>query len=386
MIPYGRQDITQADLDAVLGVLQSDFLTQGPQVPAFEAALCDHIGACHGVAMNSATSALHIACLALGLAPGDRLWTSPITFVASSNAALYCGAQVDFVDIEPDTFNMCPKALEAKLQDAARTDALPKIVVPVAMCGQPCDMAAIRALADRYGFAILEDASHAIGGRYKGAYVGNGAYADISVFSFHPVKIITTAEGGAAMTNRPELAQRMAYLRSHGVTRDPSIMTPDPEGLRDPWVYEQVDLGYNYRMTELQAALGVTQIDRLDAYVAARAARADRYTTALADLPLDLPTQISDSASSWHLYVIRVQDPAHRRPLFDHLRGAGIGVNVHYIPVHTQPYYKGLGFRDGDFPLSEAYYARAISIPLFATMTDAQQDHVIDSLHQWAAS
>ncbi len=383
MIPYGRQDITQSDIDAVLSVLGSDFLTQGPQVPAFEQKLCSHVGARHAIAVNSATSALHIACLALGLGPGDRLSTSPITFVASSNAALYCGASVDFVDIDPQSFNMCPKALEAKLQLAARTNTLPKIVLPVAMCGQSCDMAALRALADHYGFALLEDASHAIGGRYKNGFMGNGAYADISVFSFHPVKIITTAEGGAALTNNPELAQRMGYLRSHGVSRDPAVMTPDPDNLRDPWVYEQIDLGYNYRMTEIQAALGTTQMTRLDSYVAARAAKAERYMTALADLPIDLPYQHPDSASSWHLYVIRTHNPDDRRGLFDHLRAAGVGVNVHYIPVHTQPYYKGLGFSDGDFPNAESYYSRAISIPLFATMTDAQQDHVINSLHEW---
>lgn len=379
MIPYGRQDIQQADIDAVLDVLSSDFLTQGPRVPAFEAKLAAHVGATHAVAVNSATSALHIACLALGLGPGDLLWTSPITFVASANAGLYCGADVDFVDIDPDTFNMCPRALAIKLEQARAAGRLPKIVVPVALCGQSCDMVAIRALADQYGFKVLEDASHAIGARYKGAFMGGGQYADISVFSFHPVKIITTAEGGMAVTNDAALAQKMDLLRSHGVTRNPDLMVGDSDG---PWYYQQVDLGFNYRMTEMQAALGVAQMDRLDDYVAARAARAAEFDRALADLPLDLPRQHSDTASSWHLYVIRVQDPAQHHALFEALRADGIGVNLHYIPVHTQPYYQGLGFKDGDFPASEAYYARAISIPLYAIMTDAQQGEVVRILRK----
>lgn len=354
-------------------------MTQGPCVPAFEQKLAQHVGASHGVAVNSATSALHIACLALGLQPGDILWTSPITFVASANAGLYCGAQVDFVDIDKDTFNMCPKALEAKLQKAATQNRLPKIVVPVALCGQSCDMAAIRALADQYGFKVLEDASHAIGGQYKGAFMGGGAYADISIFSFHPVKIITTAEGGMAVTNDPALAQKMQLLRSHGVTRDPSLMHGESHG---PWYYQQVDLGFNYRMTELQAALGVAQMDRLDSYVANRAQRAAHFDTALKHLPIDLPWQHPDTASAWHLYVIRLPDAAQRRPLFEALRGDGIGVNMHYIPVHTQPYYQNMGFQNGDFPVAEDYYARAISIPLYATMTQDQQDTVVATLEK----
>ena len=382
MIPYGRQDIQQSDVDAVVKVLTSDYLTQGPQVPAFEAAVTAHVGASHGVAMNSATSALHVACLALGLGAGDLLWTSPITFVASANCALYCGAEVNFVDIDPVSFNMDPEALARKLEQADAAGRLPKVVVPVAMCGQSCDMAAIRALADRYGFKIIEDASHAIGARYKGAFMGNGAYADITIFSFHPVKIITTAEGGLAVTNDPILAQKMDYLRSHGVTRNPDLMEGDSHG---PWYYQQIALGYNYRMTELQAALGVAQMARLDAYVTARAARAAAYDAALADLPLDLPTQHPDTASSWHLYVIRLQDPRRHRAVFEALRGDGLGVNLHYIPVHTQPYYKALGFAEGDFPKAEAYYARAISIPLYATMSDAQQDEVIATLRKHLA-
>jgi len=378
MIPYGRQDITQEDLDAVHAVLTSDFLTQGPQVPAFEAALAAHVGAAHAVAVNSATSALHIACLALDLGPGDLLWTSPNTFVASANCALYCGADVDFVDIDPVSFNMSVDALADKLAQAETAGRLPKVVVPVAMCGQSCDMAGIRALADKYGFKILEDASHAIGARYKGAFMGNGAYADITVFSFHPVKIITTAEGGMAVTQDAELAGRMARLRSHGITRDPALMTHASDG---PWYYQQVELGLNYRMTEMQAALGVTQMTRLDTYVATRARRAAAYDTMLADLPLDLPVQHADTNSSWHLYVIRVQQATQRRALFEALRAGGLGVNVHYIPVHLQPYYTAKGFAAGQFPVAEDYYARAISIPLYATMTDAQQQTVSDLLH-----
>lgn len=380
MIPYGRQDIQQADIDAILEVLGSDFLTQGPRVPEFEAKLAAHVGAKHGVATNSATSALHIACLALGLGKGDLLWTSPITFVASANVGLYCGADVDFVDINADTFNMCPQALATKLAAAKILGRLPKIVVPVALCGQSCDMASIRSLADKYGFKILEDASHAIGGRYQKAFMGNGSYADISVFSFHPVKIITTAEGGMAVTNDDALAQKMELLRSHGVTRNPNLMIGDNHG---PWYYQQVDLGFNYRMTELQAALGNAQMDRLDSYVAARAARAAEFDRALADLPLDLPQQHPDTDSSWHLYVIRVHDTAYHRSLFEALLADGIGVNLHYIPVHNQPYYQNLGFKDGDFPTAEAYYARAISIPLYATMTDKDHAEIVHVLRKY---
>tara|TARA_R110002051_G_scaffold256048_1_gene315128 strand:+ start:1442 stop:2593 length:1152 start_codon:yes stop_codon:yes gene_type:complete len=379
MIPYGRQDINQDDLDAVHAVLTSDFLTQGPQVPAFETALTSHVGAAHGVAVSSATAALHIACLALDLGPGDLLWTSPITFVASANCALYCGAEVDFVDIDPVSFNMSVDALAQKLAQAETVGHLPKVVVPVALCGQSCDMAGIRVLADKYGFKILEDASHAIGARYKGAFVGGGAYADITVFSFHPVKIITTAEGGMAVTQDADLAARMDRLRSHGITRDPAMMAHVSDG---PWYYQQIELGLNYRMTELQAALGVTQMTRLDTYVANRTARAAAYDDMLADLPLDLPVQHPDTASSWHLYVIRVRQAEQRRALFNALRADGLGVNVHYIPVHLQPYYTAMGFAAGQFPVAEDYYARAISIPLYATMDDAQQQMVSDVLHR----
>ncbi|MBU3057075.1 UDP-4-amino-4,6-dideoxy-N-acetyl-beta-L-altrosamine transaminase [Pseudomonas indica] len=382
MIPYGRQDITQADIDAVVGVLQSDFLTQGPMVPRFEHGVARHVGAEHALAVNSATSALHIACLALGLGPGDRLWTSPVTFVASANCGLYCGAEVDFVDIDPRTYNLCPKALEAKLQQAERDGTLPKVVVPVHLCGQPCDMQAIHALAKRYGFRVIEDASHAIGGKYQGEFIGNCRYSDITVFSFHPVKIITTAEGGMALTNDAALAERMALLRSHGITREPSKMTHESDG---PWYYQQIDLGFNYRMTELQAALGVTQLERLDRYVARRHELARRYDQLLAGLPVTTPWQHPDSYSGLHLYVIRLQLETLRsshRQVFESLREQGIGVNLHYIPVHTQPYYQRMGFQAGDFPEAERYYREAISLPMFQTMTEQQQDEVIAALHK----
>lgn len=380
MIPYGRQDVTQADIDAVIGVLQSNFLTQGPMVPRFEQQVAHHVGASHALAVNSATSALHIACLALGLGPGDRLWTSPVTFVASANCGLYCGAQVDFVDIDPRTYNLCPQALERKLEQAEREGTLPKIVVPVHLCGQPCDMQAIHALARRYGFKIIEDASHAIGGKYKGEFIGNGKYSDITVFSFHPVKIITTAEGGMALTNDAELANKMALLRSHGITRDPQQMTHEADG---PWYYQQIDLGFNYRMTELQAALGVSQMERLDQYIARRHQLAARYNDLLATLPVSTPWQHVDSYSGLHLYVIRLQlekiTKTHRQ-VFESLREQGIGVNLHYIPVHTQPYYARMGFKPEDFPVAQDYYREAISIPMFQTMTNEQQDQVVAAI------
>lgn len=382
MIPYGRQDITQADIDAVIGVLQSDFLTQGPMVPRFEQLVAQHVGASHALAVNSATSALHIACLALGLGPGDRLWTSPITFVASANCGLYCGAKVDFVDIDPKTYNLCPVALERKLEQSERDGTLPKVVVPVHLCGQPCDMQAIHSLAKRYGFKIIEDASHAIGGKYKGEFIGNGKYSDITVFSFHPVKIITAAEGGMAVTNNAELASKMALLRSHGITRDVQYMTQEPDG---PWYYQQIDLGFNYRMTELQAALGVSQMERLDQYIARRHQLAARYNEQLSTLPITLPWQHADSYSGLHLYVIRLQlekiAKTHRQ-VFESLREQGIGVNLHYIPVHTQPYYARMGFKPEEFPEAQSYYREAISIPMFQTMTLDQQDAVIASLQK----
>ncbi|MGB6241435.1 MAG: UDP-4-amino-4,6-dideoxy-N-acetyl-beta-L-altrosamine transaminase [Castellaniella sp.] len=381
MIPYGRQDITPADIAAVLEVLQSDFLTQGPKVPAFEQAVAEKVGAQHAVAVNSATSALHIACLALGLGPGDWLWTTPITFVASANCGLYCGARVDFVEIDPRTYNLCPVALECKLQRAAREGRLPKVLVAVHLCGQPCDMAAIHALAKHYGFKVIEDASHAIGGKYCDEFIGNCRYSDVTVFSFHPVKIITTAEGGMALTNDEKLASRMALYRSHGITRDPDLMTHEPDG---PWYYQQTELGYNYRMTDLQAALGVSQMERLDQYVARRHQLARRYDTLLADLPVTTPWQHADSYSGLHLYVIRLKlgriAPITHRQVFESLRAQGIGVNLHYIPVHTQPYYQAMGFKTGDFPEAERYYAEAISLPMFQSLSELQQETVVDAL------
>jgi len=377
MIPYGKQDIRQDDIDAVVDVLRSDFLTQGPVVPRFESAVAARVGAAHGVATNSATSALHIAVQALGLGPGDLLWTSPITFVASANCARYCGAEVDFVDIDRDTFNMCSHALEHKLSEAEARGRLPKVIVPVHMCGQSPEMAEIASLARHYGVRIVEDASHAIGGSYNDAPVGSCQYSDIAVFSFHPVKIITTGEGGMALTRDAELAARMQRLRTHGITRDADLMTRSPDG---PWYYEQLELGYNYRMTELQAALGLSQLSRLDEYVAKREALAARYDELLADLPVALPGRADGARSSWHLYVIRLNESGLHRYTFEALRQAGIGVNLHYIPVHLQPYYRGLGFGEGDFPAAEGYYSRAISIPLHPALTDDEQDYIASTL------
>lgn len=380
MIPYGKQDINQADVDAVLDVLTSDLLTQGPRVPLFEQKVAKHVGAKHAIAVNSATSALHIACKALGLGEGDWLWTTPITFVASANCGLYCGARVDFVDIDPLTYNLCPKALETKLRKAEQECRLPKVLVAVHLCGQPCDMEAIYNLSQRFGFRVVEDASHAIGGKYKGELIGSGRYSDITVFSFHPVKIVTTAEGGMALTNDDELASRMNLLRSHGVTRDQKLMTHEPDG---PWYYQQVELGYNYRMTELQAALGISQMDRLDAFVARRHELAQSYDELLKDLPVTTPWQHPDSYSGLHLYVIRLQLDAitkTHRQVFGSLREQGIGVNLHYIPVHTQPYYQQMGFESEDFPEAMQYYREAISLPMFQGLTDEQQDDAVQAL------
>lgn len=377
MIPYGRQDISQADIDAVTAVLKSDFLTQGPQVPLFEKAILDVCGVKYAVAVNSATSALHIACLALGLGKGDWLWTTPNTFVASANCGVYCGAQIDFVDIDSRTYNLCAKELEKKLISAEKAGTLPKIVIPVHFSGQPCDMQAIHALAQKYGFKIIEDASHAIGGKYRGEPIGNCRYSDITVFSFHPVKIVTTAEGGAAVTSNADLAEKLGLLRSHGITRDAHLMTKPMDG---PWYYQQVDLGFNYRMTDMQAALGVSQVQRLHEYVARRHELAQRYDTLLKDLPVTLPWQSPDSYSGLHLYVIRLQlDKINKTHLevFQGMRDAGILVNLHYIPVHMQPYYKNMGFKEGQYPQAEQYYKEAISIPVFPTMTEQQQNYVV---------
>ncbi|MEZ9665367.1 UDP-4-amino-4,6-dideoxy-N-acetyl-beta-L-altrosamine transaminase [Vibrio cyclitrophicus] len=382
VIPYGKQEITQQDIDGVLEVLHSDFLTQGPKVPTFEKTLMDHTGADYALAVNSATSALHIACLALGLGEGDWLWTSPITFVASANCGLYCGARVDFVDIDPATYNMCPMKLEEKLAKAKLNGTLPKVVIAVHLCGQPCDMQVIGRLAKEYGFKVIEDASHAIGGKYQGKPIGNCEYSDITVFSFHPVKIVTTAEGGAAVTNNKRLADRMALLRSHGITRDAEQMEGDSHG---GWYYQQIDLGFNYRMTELQAALGVTQMQRLEQFITVRHRLAARYNELLGDLPLILPYQLKDTYSGLHLYVIRLklnEITLSHKEVFDALREAGIGVNLHYIPIHTQPFYKKMGFKSGDFPASIAYYREAISLPMFHLMTYEQQNTVVHKLRR----
>ncbi|SFZ77489.1 UDP-4-amino-4,6-dideoxy-N-acetyl-beta-L-altrosamine transaminase [Chitinimonas taiwanensis] len=377
MIPYGRQSIDQADIDAVVEVLQSDWLTQGPSIERFEAAMAARHEAQHAVAVCNATAALHIACLAVDLGPGDWLWTTPNTFVASANCARYCGANVDFVDIDPHTWNLCADALEAKLITAEQAGRLPKVVVPVAFSGQSCDMARIKLLAQRYGFIVIEDASHAVGASYLGRPVGCGDYADMTIFSFHPVKIITTGEGGMVLTNRAELAERLRSLRSHGITRNPAQMSEPSHG---PWYYQQTELGYNYRITDIQAALGLSQLHKLDAFVARRRELAARYDQLLADLPLQLPTRQAGAESAWHLYVVRLkldQIGKTHREVFEGLRTAGIGVNLHYIPVHTQPYYRALGFKDGDFPNAEAYYREAVSLPMFSGLSNQQLEVIV---------
>ena len=382
MIPYGRQDIHQTDIDAVVNVLRSDFLTQGPVVPAFENAVATHCDVRYAVAVNSATSALHIACLALGVANGDIVWTSPITFVASANCARYCGADVDFVDIDPITYNMSVECLRSKLEGAQKIGKLPKVVIPVHLCGQSCDMTAIHALSQQYGFKIIEDASHAIGGTYRGEPVGNCRFSDITVFSFHPVKIITTGEGGMAVTNDDKLASHMARLRTHGITRDPAEMTHAPDG---PWYYQQLELGLNYRLTDIHAALGLSQMKRLDSFVSTRNQIANRYTKMLAHLPVTVQLQPLDVYSAFHLYVIRLRLPKIKkshREVFEALRATGFGVNLHYIPVYRQPYYAQMGFNPSHFPESERYYAAAISIPMYSGITEDQQDRVVAALRK----
>jgi UDP-4-amino-4,6-dideoxy-N-acetyl-beta-L-altrosamine transaminase len=379
-IPYGRQEVTGKDVEAVVAVLKSSYLTQGPVVPEFEKTVSHHCKSKYAVATNSATSALHIACLALDLKSGDRLWTSPISFVASANCGICCGAEVDFVDIDPTTYNLSPQKLEEKLVQAEKIGKLPKIVVPVHMAGQSCEMEEIFKLGQKYGFNIIEDASHAIGGKYKGNSVGCGKYSDITIFSFHPVKIITTAEGGMALTNKCRLAEKMARLRSHGITSTPELMTKPIDGA---WYYEQIELGYNYRMTELQAVLGCSQMKRLDQYVKKRNKLAKNYDEQLAMLPISLPKIENDIYSSYHLYIIKIDNGSiniSRKHVFDSMRKKGIGVQVHYIPIHTQPYYKSMGFKPNDFPNAMDYYKQAISIPLYPTLSNQDQDYVIESL------
>ena len=383
MIPYARQDIQDNDIAAVVEVLQSDFLTQGAAVPRFEDTVAQHCGVDHAVAVNSATSALHIALMALDVGPDDVVWTSPNTFVASSNAALYCGANVDFVDIDRETYNISVSSLSEKLVQAQQLGKLPKVLIPVHLTGQPCDMQGIHELAQQYGFMVVEDASHAIGGCYQDQPIGNCAYSDVTVFSFHPVKIVTTAEGGMALTNDGNLATKMALYRNHGITRDPALMTHASDG---PWYYQQITLGYNYRMTDLQAALGVSQMHRLQNYIERRHEIADRYTRELAHLPITLPKQENFSYSAYHLYVIRLDleaiKPLNHAQVFQYLRDREILVNLHYIPVHTQPHYQDMGFAWGDFPNAEAYYRSAISIPMYPTLTDAAQTQVIAALNE----
>jgi UDP-4-amino-4,6-dideoxy-N-acetyl-beta-L-altrosamine transaminase len=380
VIPYGKQDINPADINSVIDVLQSDFLTQGPQTPLFEKTLVDYCGVNYGVAVNSATSALHIACLALGLGGGDWLWTSPNSFVASANCGLYCDAKIDFVDIDSKTYNLSTIELEKKLIQAKQEDKLPKVVIPVHFAGQSCNMKKIHFLSQEYGFKIIEDASHAIGGKYLEKPIGGCQYSDITVFSFHPVKIITTAEGGLATTNSKELAEKMRLFRSHGITRDKSLMTRDPDG---DWYYQQVGLGFNYRMTELQAALGISQMQRLDEFVAKRHILQERYDLLLSDLPIIEPYQDKDNYSALHLYPIQIdlnRVNKNREQIFDELRGNGVGVNVHYIPIHTQPYYRQFGFKDGEFLNSENYYETALSLPLYSGMSFQDQDKIVESV------
>lgn len=375
-IPYGRQSISEADIAAVVEVLRSDWLTQGPAVERFERAVAEYCGAPHATAACNATMALHVVYLGLGLGPGDLLWTSPITFVATANAARACGADIDFVDVEAGTWNMSPRALAQKLERAAAEGRLPKIVAPVHLAGQSCDMRAIAELSWRYGFRVVEDAAHAIGGTYQNEPVGSCRYSDAAVFSFHPVKVITTAEGGMVLTRSPDLQRRMQLLRTHGITRDPAAMRHKPDG---PWYYEQLELGFNYRMTDMQAALGLSQLKRLETFITRRHQLADRYDAALHGLPLSLPRRPTESRSALHLYIVHVrpESPFSRQDLFARLRTAGIGVNVHYIPVYRQPYYEALGFRRDDFPEAERYYAGALSLPLFPALEEAQQDKVV---------
>jgi UDP-4-amino-4,6-dideoxy-N-acetyl-beta-L-altrosamine transaminase len=378
-IPYGRQDINQLDIDSVEAVLRSDFLTQGSVVPAFEKKVCEFVGVKYAVATNSATSALHIACLALSVGKNDLVWTTSITFVASANCAIYCGANVDFVDIDPRTYLMSVEKLEEKLKIAKENNCLPKVVIPVHLCGQSCEMDKIFELSKQYGFKIIEDASHAIGGKYKGSFIGNCKYSDITVFSFHPVKIITTGEGGMAVTNKQNLYEHMQRLRSHGITRDPNEMDHLPDG---SWYYQQIELGYNYRLTDLQAALGLSQMNRIEEFVNRRNEIANLYNQLLSNMPFVLPWQSPDNYSSYHLYVIRVKNsaPNNHHEIFERLRARGILVNLHYIPLYHHPFYKKMGFDKNNYPESESYYSEAISLPIYSSLTDDDVKTIVHEL------
>lgn len=381
-IPYGRQCIDASDIEAVIEVLRSDWLTQGPAIERFEQEVARYCGSAHAVAASNGTAALHLACLALEIGPGDIVWTTPNTFVASANCALYCGASIDFVDIDPRTLNMSPELLAAKLEKAERQGRLPKVVVPVDFGGQPCQLKEIALLGKRYGFRLIEDASHALGAEYCGTKIGSNAYSDITVFSFHPVKIMTTGEGGMALTNDSELARSLRLLRTHGITRDPGAMSKPSEGA---WYYEQAELGFNYRMTDIQAALGSSQLQKVDQFIARRRQLARQYDLALCELPLRPAQQLGECRSAYHLYVICLEQGGSsrtRRDVFCGLRESGIGVNVHYIPVHTQPYYRRLGFKPEDFPNALRYYNSCISLPLYYGLTDEQQQYIIERLQE----
>ena len=378
MIFYGKQSIDQNDIDAVVEVLKSDFLTQGPAIEKFEKCVAEYCGAKYAVAVTSATAALHISCLATGLGKGDILWTSPITFTASANCGRYCGADVDFVDIDPSTYNMSIAELEKKLQAA---EIKPRVVVPVHLAGQSCEMDKIYKLSQKYGFKVIEDASHAIGADYKETKVGCCKYSDMTVFSFHPVKIVTTGEGGMVLTNDKDLYEKLVLYRSHGITRDPKLMTGTADG---PWYYQQIDLGFNYRMTDMQAALGYSQMQKVNEFISKRRYLAKRYNELLKNINgIQLPDQNEDTKSSWHLYVVRVdfsKISKTKNQIFAEMKEKGICLNLHYIPVHTQPYYENLGFKGGDFPNSEKYYEEAFTLPLYYSLTDEQQDHIVKSL------
>lgn len=377
MIPYGKQDINQSDIDAVVDVLLSDYLTQGPKVPAFESAVASYCSARYGIAVNSATSALHIACLALGVGSNDLVWTSPISFVASANCALYCGAEIDFVDVDPLTGNLCPNALVIKLEQAARIGKLPKVVIPVHLCGHSCDMAAIATLAEQYNFHIIEDASHGIGGSYHGYPLGSCQYSDITVFSFHPVKIITSAEGGMAMTNSSKLAEKMALYRSHGITKAPDKMLRPDEG---DWYYEQHSLGFNYRMTELQAALGLSQMSRIDEFVQARNKLASDYMNLLDNLDLKFVVPSNDVYSAYHLFIIMLNDCEKRKMIFDEMRQAGVTAHVHYYPIHLQPFYLQKGFKEGGYPNAELYYKSCLTLPLYPNLNKDELEYIVKKI------